>query len=116
MNPEQLSAALSLTFHADDLNQDITVAGYLCRLLRDLWAKTEEFNSKRPFGNSGWTWDLYIPLMENGFIPGEYDDEDEYWEFDEPQAEAFVLALIDHLFALAQAQAGAGSEGQGEGA
>lgn len=113
MNPERLSAALNLTFHADDLNQDIIMAGYLCRLLRDLWSKEELFNSKRPFGNSGWTWWAYIALAEGGFIPAKYHEDDDYWEFDEPAARTFVLTLIDHLFALAQAQAGAETSGEG---
>lgn len=101
-----MTAALRLKFRSDDLNQEITVAGYLRRLLTDLWKKEEEFNSKRPFGNSGWTWEVYIALIEGGFIPGE---EDEFgWEFDEPAARTFVLALIDHLFAQADAVGGEG--------
>lgn len=101
MSSENLTAALNMTFHSGDLKRDITVAGYLHRLLTDLWTKEEDFNTKRPFGNSGWTWEVYIALIEGGFIPGE---EDEFgWEFDEPAARTFVLALIDHLFALAQA-------------
>lgn len=44
-----------------------TVKGYLQALLYALWAEGEGFSGKRPFGNSGWEYDLTEPLIEKGF-------------------------------------------------
>ena len=95
--PTTPTEALSLTFHSGDLNQDITVRGYLLRLLSDLWRKEESFNGKRPFGNSGWQWEVYEALIEAGYIPGELDKDGGILDFDEEVASAFMHRLIWHL-------------------
>ena len=105
--PTTPTEALSLTFHSGDLNQDITVRGYLLRLLSDLWRKEESFNGKRPFGNSGWQWEVYGALIEAGYIPGELDEDGCILDVDEQAGEAFVLSLIDQMGAAAQAPASA---------
>ena len=43
-----------------------TVREYLCRLLLKVWHEDEGFSGKRPFGNSGWTYELTEPLVEVG--------------------------------------------------
>jgi hypothetical protein len=54
----------------------ITIRQYLHRLLADLWEQQESFNSKRPFGNSGWERDLLRPLCRDGFLDlGQLDDD-----------------------------------------
>ncbi len=45
-----------------------TVLDYLRELLELLWQEQDGFSGKRPFGNSGWEWDLYVPLAKAGFI------------------------------------------------
>ena len=97
--------ALSLTFFSGDLNQDITVQGYLQRLLSDLWQKEESFNGKRPFGNSGWQWEVYGALIEAGHIPGEIDEDGCIEDVDEQAGEAFVLSLIGQMGTAALARA-----------
>lgn len=97
--------ALSLTFFSGDLNQDITVQGYLQRLLSDLWQKEESFNGKRPFGNSGWQWEVYGALIEAGHIPGEIDEDGCIEDVDEQAGEAFVLSLIGQIGTAALARA-----------
>lgn len=94
--------ALNLSFFSDDLNQDITVRGYLLRLLSDLWRKEDDFNSKRPFGNSGWQWEVYGALIEAGYIPGELDEDGGIEDVDEQAGTAFVLSLIDQMGTAAQ--------------
>jgi hypothetical protein len=54
---------LELTIPENDSGRR-TVRGYLCQLLHDLWREEESFESKRPFGNSGWQSDLIDPIME----------------------------------------------------
>ena len=43
-----------------------TVREYLKMLLERLWEEGEGFSGKRPFGNSGWEYDLYAALEEKG--------------------------------------------------
>ena len=47
------------------MREGITVCEYLERLLLTLWEEKDNFSSKRPFGNSGWEYDLYEILIEN---------------------------------------------------
>jgi hypothetical protein len=60
----------------NDINAE-TVGEYLSGLLITLLEEDEGFNSKRPFGNSGWFYQLKYSLAEGGFVPAElYDDWD----------------------------------------
>lgn len=63
--------------HIDALNLKVetdigtvTIREYLYALLKKLWVHGESFNSKRPFGNSGWQNPLKKPLIEAGFVKG----------------------------------------------
>lgn len=51
-----------------------SIRGYLVALLAELWQQQEGFSGKRPFGNSGWDWDLMRPLVKAGFIRGGLDE------------------------------------------
>ena len=70
---KDLQAALDVRFscHAFD---NITVRDYLYELLANVWTQNEQFNGKRPFGDSGWKDDLYGPLVRAGFIAGTVDE------------------------------------------
>jgi hypothetical protein len=52
-----------------------TVRGYLLALLRELWREEDGFSGKRPFGNSGWPYDIYGPMVRAGFVPGSLDED-----------------------------------------
>jgi hypothetical protein len=52
-----------------------TVRAYLLALLRELWANDEGFDSKRPFGNSGWQEEVYIGLARAGVVEAEFDED-----------------------------------------
>jgi hypothetical protein len=43
-----------------------TVKEYLKKLLEALWDEGEGFSGKRPFGNSGWEYELYGALEDAG--------------------------------------------------
>ena len=75
-----------------------TVKKYLKLLLITMWEKGEEFSGKRPFGNSGWEFDLYDPLIRAGFIPGTIDTDLEIMEYDGDQAELIVISIIEYIF------------------
>jgi len=81
-------------------NSDIgetTIGGYLIRLLADLWKEGEGFSGKRPFGNSGWEYDLYTPLIKEGLVKGRLDEDGFIEEVDRKAADLLILSLINNL-------------------
>jgi len=47
-----------------------TIREYLVKLLAEVWEWGEEFNGKRPFGNSDWEDELFLALVNAGAIQG----------------------------------------------
>lgn len=74
-----------------------TVRGYLTELLIRLWEYENMFSGKRPFGMSGWQYDLYVPMIRAGLVTGEFDADDELVRFDDVRADDLVLAAIREL-------------------
>lgn len=52
-----------------------TIGQYIMILGATLFEEEESFSGKRPFGNSSWIYDAYIPLVKAGIIDGEIDEE-----------------------------------------
>ncbi len=71
-----------------------TVREYLVELLRTVWVGGA---GVRPFGNSGWQHDLYIPLMQAGLIAGELDEDDYVASMDTAAGDRIILAAIQEL-------------------
>lgn len=92
MKTDTLQKALEARFDSD-AGDDLSVREYLRGLLLTLWDEGEGFSGKRPFGNSGWEYDLYKPLIREGFIKGKLDEYG-YIENVSPKAHAFVSDLI----------------------
>jgi len=88
--------ALNLSFECCYGN--FTVREYLLKLLLTVWDERDEFSGKAPFGNSGWEWDLYTPLAENGYIACTRNSDGEIVSVDEKTAHAFVCDLIIAAF------------------
>lgn len=65
---------LDLPMEANDSGAT-TVRGYLKELLCTLFKEGECFSGKRPFGNSGWQYDLYRPIIKAGFAKGRIDED-----------------------------------------
>ena len=63
----QGKAALDIPLSGNDAAAK-TVREYLSILLSTLWEQGDRFDSKRPFGNSGWKYDLIYPLIEAGRV------------------------------------------------
>lgn len=78
-----------------------TIRGYLVALLTTLWRENEFFSGKRPFGNGGWEYDLYAPLVKAGWVPGQFDWDGSLNVVDEEAAYRLILAAIDALGAAA---------------
>jgi hypothetical protein len=76
------------------------IRGYLKALLTTLYREDSDFSGKRPFGNSGWKYDLYIALGLAGMINITFDEDDyidtlESAEMD--YADELIYAAIDAL-------------------
>lgn len=56
-----------------------TVGEYFKILLMTLWEEEDGFSGKRPFGNSGWKYEVYTALVSAGVVSGTLD-EDGYLE------------------------------------
>lgn len=95
--PQQV---LDLALPANDSGAS-TVRGYLIALLHDLWREEAAFHGHSPFGNSGWQYDIYVPMARAGWITITFDDDD-YYVMDFPAeehrvAESLVLSAIRAL-------------------
>lgn len=77
---------------------ETTVRGYLRALVKTVVAEGEGFSGKRPFGNSGWIYDLYQPLVTASLVTGELD-EDGFLDHidDKAKAKALIQSAIEAL-------------------
>lgn len=74
-----------------------TVREYLVALLDELWKEGEAFSGKRPFGNSGWEFEVYTALVSAGLVYGVIDDDGYLDDVDQPGADRLVRNAIDSL-------------------
>jgi len=75
-----------------------TVRDYLKALLSTLWTEDEGFSGKRPFGNSGWKYEVYGALVKAGLVKGSLDDEGYVNSCDNSAADAMIQNAISDLF------------------
>ncbi len=93
-----LLAALEMRLEQSDAGDNITVRDYLRLLLETVWEEKEGFSGKRPFGNSGWEYELYAPLIQCGAIQGTLDEEGCVLSVNREQGQAYVKQLILAVF------------------
>lgn len=74
-----------------------TIRDYLKALLTTLMYEGESFSGKRPFGNSGWDWDLHKPLVLAGLVKGEVDENGDIQNHDDVAADKILLKAIKDL-------------------
>lgn len=97
---ETARAILAVPLPPDNDAEASTIRDYLVKLLATLWDEREGFSTKRPFGNSGWHWDLYRPLGEAGFVTMTFDsdgDIDEFSDEERDKADKLIDAAIQEL-------------------
>ncbi len=82
---------LDLQIDSSQLQEALTIRGYLILLLQKLFRDGECFNSKRPFGNSCWESDLYWTLARAGVIEGGIDG------YNRIEARAIIKLCIEEL-------------------
>ena len=89
--------AAYVKFYCEDLDKEVTIKEYLKEMLKKLWLEKDEFSGKRPFGNSGWEYDLYKPLIQNNFVTGKLDEDGYIDSVDDNEANLIILKIIDKL-------------------
>lgn len=100
IDPAIVQAALDLKFRRKDGDSGAkTLREYLQRLLSELWREEECFSGKRPFGNSGWQWDVYRELVAANLVNGQLDEDGNLDDFDSDAGEVLMQAVIAKVFA-----------------
>lgn len=99
---KDLDAALDVRFDSDAGNQ-ITIREYFRILISTLWEEKEGFSGKRPFGNSGWEYEVHYALAKAGFVDmGAYSEESgEFYQATTKHhnvADAYCKELIKRAF------------------
>lgn len=78
----------------------MTIREYLGKLLHTLWEEGDRFSGKRPFGNSGWEYDLYTALAKAGAVTADLDEDDllnSISSEERAKADALVFGLIAEM-------------------
>ncbi|MFI1197720.1 hypothetical protein ACH4T9_31290 [Micromonospora sp. NPDC020750] len=96
IDPTTARQALALTLPNNDA-EAATIRDYLIELLAKVWEDGECFNGKRPFGNSGWEYDLYPPLIAAGLVPGRVGADGNVEDIDDRGASSLIAAAIREL-------------------
>lgn len=88
---------LALPMEDNDANAE-TIGDYLAELFKTLWIEGEGFNGKRPFGNSGWDYQIYRTLAKANVIEGIFDDDGDLLSLDHQHADELIMKCIDEVF------------------
>ena len=97
---KQILEAAQVVVEGPSGSGKVTVVEYLKALLTELWQEEEGFSGKRPFGDSGWQFDVYKGFVAAKLIKGDIDTEgEEDWlnECDGEAGLALVLEVIKLL-------------------
>ena len=93
-----LEAVLAAPLESQDVPEAPTVRAYLEHLLLTLWEEKEGFDGKRPFGNSGWDYDLIAALVRAKLIEGSFDEDGYIASCDEEAGEELIAKAIRYVF------------------
>ncbi len=75
-----------------------TIGEYLEKLLLTLWDEEDGFSGKRPFGNSGWKWEIYTALISAKVVNGKLDEDGYIEEVDFSVSDDVVRNIIFAVF------------------
>jgi hypothetical protein len=92
-----MSKILNIKIKSYDFPEEITLKQYLKYLLLAIWDEKEGFSGKRPFGNSGWEYDIYAALVKSNFVEGKLDECGCVEEIDEKKADELIEEAIKSL-------------------
>jgi hypothetical protein len=85
--------ALDAQVKTCDFDEPISIRNFYKECLKALIFEGESFSGKRPFGNSGWEWNIYAALIREGFVEGTLDKDGYVDEIDSTRD--VDLALVD---------------------
>lgn len=86
---------LNITIQSDGTS--MSLRDYLIKLLTTLWKEEDQFSGKRPFGNSGWQYDVYAALIQANLVEGALDEDGYVESINHKQADKLVLDAITRL-------------------
>lgn len=95
MTKEEADHILNLPIEHSDVAD--TIRGYFIALLKELLIEEEGFSGKRPFGNGGWMYDLWTPMVKAGLVQGRFDSYGGLEEIDDQAATRLLTAAAEHL-------------------
>ena len=87
----------NIVIEKSDAGDGITIGDYLKYLLNTVWHEGEGFSGKRPFGNSGWEYELYLPLIKAGIVGGKINSDGYLETFDKKSARNLITNLINQI-------------------
>lgn len=93
------AAVLEIPMQGNDADAE-TIGNYLQTLLWDLYIQGEGFDSKRPFGNSCWEYEMYAALVQAGACEGIINEEGYVDNVDEDQAIDLIKSAILAMYKL----------------
>lgn len=93
-NYKNVISALDIRFDSD-AGDNLTVRDYIYKLIETLWDEQDCFSGKRPFGNSNWEAEIYVPLIKAGLVKGELDEDGCFESVDE-YGHSFVKSVIHY--------------------
>jgi hypothetical protein len=96
IDQETARKVLATTMQENDADAD-TIGDYLRALLAAVLEEEEGFDGKRPFGNSGWLYEMYAALIAEGLVEGDLDEFGYVQDVDEDEAFALVSAAVGEL-------------------
>lgn len=88
---------LNVVLASDNQAGAYTIRDYLKALVAAVWQEGEGFSGKRPFGNSGWEYDLYYPLVRDHIVYGQIDAYGDVVDVDRPHADRLIAEAIRSL-------------------
>lgn len=91
---------LNLKMDNPEGGEQIAIWQYFHLLLTKMWSEGEGFSGKRPFGNSDWKYDIYLPLVASGAVRGSVDEDGYLEEVDTQAADQLAFELIDEAFTV----------------
>ena len=88
---------IQLPMHPDNDAEAKNFGEYLSKLFIKLIEEQEYFGSKRPFGNSGWKYDIIRFLVSFELIEGKIE-EDSVVDYDDEEFLEFMRTMINFFF------------------
>jgi hypothetical protein len=74
-----------------------TIGDYFKTLMIDLWEQGEGFSGKRPFGNSGWEYEVYWALGMAGLVEMSLDEDGFIQKLDTGTAHSVIRDALQEL-------------------